>query len=139
MLPDRQSTKPNFPTTVDIRDIALEAAGFDPKAVGEFVRQGVDKLIEKLSATKKSYFSHEGVVQDEREDADNAAQIKAASELIALGVEITAMKRRSGTETPQKPNVVVDLSGWTVTTPLPTKDKSVELPSRTDHLDRLDE
>lgn len=99
----------------EIREIALDAAGFEPEAVGAFVRKAVDKLIQKLEAKTTKHFAFEGIVQDEREMEDNAAQIKAASELIHIGADVTAMRRKSADEKPKGESVhAVNLVGWTI-------------------------
>src|ERR1043166_445004 len=99
-------------TASEMRDLALEAAGFDPEAVGAFVRKGVEKLIEKLEAKKTQYFAFEGTVIDQRVDEDTAAQLKAATELVNIGADVMAMKRRAVEDTGSKRDITIDLSGW---------------------------
>lgn len=119
--------KPSTPdhhslTLAELRQITLDAAGFEPAEVGAMVRLGVEKLKQKLEATKTQFFAHEGVVIDEKICADNTAQLKAATELIAIGADVMALRRRS-TENDggKRQEIKIDLSGWTVTAPTEPK------------------
>lgn len=110
-------------TLAEARSLTLEAAGFNPEEIGRLVRKATDKLEQKLSAKKVQFFTHEGVVTDERETEDNGAQIKAAEALADLGMDVMALRRRSTNDNPTPPTVNVDLSGWTVQN-VPTAEES---------------
>lgn len=121
MKPVSELQKPaqaEFPLASAVSEKALAAAGFSPEAVGEFVRKGVEKLVQKLEATKTTYFAFEGVVIDQREDEDTAAQLKAATELIRTGIDVMGMKKKpADSDSGPKPAINIDLSGWTVQAP----------------------
>ena len=102
-------------SVTELRQMALDAAGFTPESIGELVRAGVDKLLDKLSATKVSYFAFEGVVTDERVTQDHMAQIKAAEGLIAIGADMAALRRKVKEDAQPKPVAPsINLVGWTL-------------------------
>jgi hypothetical protein len=120
-LKKRGGNQDQYPISIaDARQMTLDAAGFDPVEIGTFVRRSTDKLLEKLDATKVQYFTHEGVVTDERVTEDTTAQIAAAKALADIGMDVMALRRRSTNDTPAPPAVHIDLSGWTVQTPTTT-------------------
>lgn len=119
----------NYPiTAAELRERVLDVAGFDPEAVGAWMKKSADKLVEKLDAKTTKFFTSEGRVTDSREVGDNASQIKAASELLSLGVDIMALKKQEGSGGSTPRAISIDLSGWSVqappkdVTPVPPQD-----------------
>jgi len=108
-------------STTDVRVMALEAAGFNPVEAGTIFRKAINKLEEKLSATKVQYFTDKGVVTDERVTEDNAIQVKAAEDLAQIAIDTMALRKRAASDTPTPSSVNIDLSGWTVQSPPPIK------------------
>jgi len=104
-------------SVTEMREMTLRIAGFDPEEVGRFVRKAASKLEAMLEAKTTKFFTTEGKVTDSREIEDNTSQIKAAAELLDLGIDVMALKRSSGVEgnSASKGPVVVDLSNWNVT------------------------
>lgn len=116
-------------TAADVREIALEAAGFTPEFAGEFTRKAVDKLIQKLEADKIQFFAFEGQVVDERVVQDTTSQIAAAKALADIGMSVAALNRKSAEEKPHTPTVNIDLSGWTVQPPAPKPEDPIDATS----------
>jgi hypothetical protein len=99
----------------EVRNMILEAAGFTPNEAALIMRKAMDKMLEKLEATKTQFFAFEGRVMDERELVDHGTQLKAAEDLAALGVEIMGLKQAASKDNPPPTRVNIDLSGWQVT------------------------
>lgn len=104
-----------YPISIaDARALTMTAAGYDAEAVGAFMRAATEKLIQKLEATKVQFFSHEGIVIEERVVEDTTSQLKAAEALADIGMDVMALRRRASGDNPTPAMVNVDLSGWTV-------------------------
>jgi hypothetical protein len=99
-----------------MRDLVLQAAGFDEKEVARFMRLAADKLIEKLDAKTTKILSHEGEETGRIELEDNAAQIRAAKELKDLGIDIAGLRTKVDGNNKPPSHVTVDLSGWNIHT-----------------------
>jgi hypothetical protein len=67
-----------------VREAMWEGLGLTPEELGERLRLALDTAVKHLEATETKYFSHEGVVTDERTVAYHKAQLKAVQTLRAL-------------------------------------------------------
>ena len=120
VTPKPGGSQDGFPLSIaDLRMMTLHAAQFNPETVGKFMQLSVDKLVQKLEANKTQYFTFEGQVTDERVTEDHAIQVKAASELASLGMDMMGLRQRVSGDKPSVPSVNIDLSGWTVQPPTP--------------------
>jgi hypothetical protein len=56
-------------------------AGYDEDSLARIAKQSIDKKLELLGSHKKTYFSYEGEVGDERSDPDHRTQLEASKAL----------------------------------------------------------
>jgi hypothetical protein len=64
-----------------VREAMWEGLGLTPEELGERLRLALDTAVKHLEATETKYFSHEGLVTDERVVAYHKAQLKAVQTL----------------------------------------------------------
>lgn len=119
----------------DVRQLTLDAAGFDPQTAGAWLRRAAEKMVEKLDATKTQFFAHEGEIISRVEIIDHATQLKAAEDLSSLGIDVMGLRRRSTDDRPAPPQINIDLSGWSVNTPEQDEPKNVSPRDRESDLD----
>jgi hypothetical protein len=67
-----------------MREAMWEGLGLTPEELGQRLRLALDTAVKHLEATETKYFSHEGVVTDERTIAYHKAQLKAVQTLRRL-------------------------------------------------------
>ena len=105
----------------DPRARLLAMAGFDEASLARIAKLSVDKKLALLESHKKSYFSFEGEVQDEREDPDYRTQLGASKALD----EIIGIK-----SPPAKQTITVvhkvELPAWMLPDDQPTRTIEVE-------------
>jgi hypothetical protein len=68
--------------------------GLTPEELGERLRLALDTAVKHLEATETKFFSHEGVVTDERTVAYHKAQLKAVHEIHRLTKMLAKEKPR---------------------------------------------
>lgn len=119
------SIAPTFPDDLDpntagplkldtVRERIMMYSGITSEQLGLMMGAGAEKLRDQLSAQKTQYFSHEGVVTDERTTPDHPIQQKAAVELIGLAERIGGLRAKDTEGSGPRSNITFDLSGWTI-------------------------
>ena len=99
----------NLPFPVDdLRGKVLDAAGVSVEEQGKLLRKAIDENKKLLSAKKRQYFSHDGIVKDSREDVDHTARMKAVSEIYDL---VGAKSPKSGSSN-SGVKVEINLPSW---------------------------
>ena len=79
----------------DVKKQILLAAGVTPESMGACLGMALDVLVAGLQAQRTQYFSHQGIVQDQRTEVDHTTRMKAASELANLMTVLGDMKAPS--------------------------------------------
>jgi hypothetical protein len=77
-----------------VREAMWEGLGLSPEEVGQVLRRALDTAVEALEAMETKYFSHEGMVTDQRTVAAHQAQLKAVREIQCLIKMLAKEKRR---------------------------------------------
>jgi hypothetical protein len=77
-----------------VREALWEGLGLTPEEVGQRLRLALDAAVKHLEATETKFFSHEGVVTDERTVAYHKAQLKAVHEIHRLTKMLAKEKPR---------------------------------------------
>ena len=78
----------------DPRARLLELAGYDEASLARIAKASIEKKVALLESQKKSYFSFEGEVCDERTDPDHRTQLEASKALDEiLGVKAPPAKQ----------------------------------------------
>jgi hypothetical protein len=70
--------------TIRLREEVWQGLGLSPEELGARLRLALDTAVMHLEATEVKYFSHEGVITDERTVAYHNAQLKAVQTLRRL-------------------------------------------------------
>jgi hypothetical protein len=65
----------------DPRARLLALAGFDEDSLARIAKASIDKKLALLEATKKTYASFNGTIEDERSDPDTRTQLEASRAL----------------------------------------------------------
>lgn len=76
----------------EIKKQILLAAGYTPEVMGEHLAMALGALTAGLEAQRTQYFTHQGIVTDQRTDIDHAMRLKAATELASIITVLGDMK-----------------------------------------------
>ena len=117
-LPENVSPDDCGPLKLDtVKERIMMYSGLSAELLGQMMGDGARKLYEQLQATKTQYFSHEGVVIDERTTPDHPIQQKAAVELMGFAERLGGLRAPSTDGKGPKSHITFDLSGWSLQTP----------------------
>jgi hypothetical protein len=78
-----------------MREAMWEGLGMTPEELGERLRLAFDTAMAALEATETKFFSHEGIVTDERTVEAHKAQLRAVHEIRRLMRILAKVEPRS--------------------------------------------